>query len=130
MNRFNGNPIVEVLPTAKGWYRLHKGLTFWSEKYSRLIVVPAGFITDFASIPRFFWRILPPFGKYAAAAIVHDFLYATKPDWCNRKIADSIMLEANEVLDVKSWKRTTMYSVLRTCAGPAWKKSKPKIFDG
>jgi hypothetical protein len=25
-----------------------------------VIVVPAGFVTDFASIPRFLWAILPP----------------------------------------------------------------------
>lgn len=37
--------------------------------------VPANFETDLASIPRVFWSIYPPFGKYIRAAIVHDYLY-------------------------------------------------------
>jgi hypothetical protein len=38
--------------------------------------VPSGFCTDLASIPQFFWSFgLPHTGRYAYAAIVHDFLY-------------------------------------------------------
>lgn len=39
------------------------------------IVVPEGFITDFASIPRFLWSIYPPTGRYQEAAVIHDWLY-------------------------------------------------------
>ena len=41
---------------------------------SRFIVVPNGFKTDLASIPRVFWALFPPFGKYIRASIVHDYL--------------------------------------------------------
>ncbi len=37
--------------------------------------VPSGFVTDFASTPRFFWRLFPPTGKYGKAAVIHDYLY-------------------------------------------------------
>src|SRR4051812_48133804 len=37
--------------------------------------VPAGFITDFASIPEILWNILPPTGSYGKAAVIHDWLY-------------------------------------------------------
>lgn len=37
--------------------------------------VPKGFETDLTSVPRIFWSIYPPFGKYQTAAIVHDYLY-------------------------------------------------------
>ncbi len=40
-----------------------------------LITVPAGFITDLASVPRALWIIFPPFGKYTGAATIHDYLY-------------------------------------------------------
>lgn len=42
-----------------------------------VIIVPAGFITDFASIPRVFWSIpgFSPSGPLAVAAILHDFAY-------------------------------------------------------
>ena len=40
--------------------------------------VPTGFVTDLASIPRPFWSVFPKTGRYAYAAIVHDYLYWTQ----------------------------------------------------
>jgi hypothetical protein len=41
--------------------------------------VPAGIITDGASVPQFFWVAFPPFtGKYRAAAVVHDHYCQTR----------------------------------------------------
>lgn len=56
------------------------------------ILVPAGFRSDFATIPRFLWSIIPPDGTYTAAAVLHDFLYSENriPRW----VADSIFCEA------------------------------------
>src|SRR5690348_11529740 len=39
------------------------------------VKVPIGFVTDFASIPRVFWTMLPKDGLYTYPAIIHDFLY-------------------------------------------------------
>ena len=39
-----------------------------------LFVVPAGFPTDFATVPRVVVWLVPPFGRYTAAAILHDWL--------------------------------------------------------
>lgn len=36
--------------------------------------VPPGYLTDFASVPRLLWPIVPPYGTYTDAAIVHDWL--------------------------------------------------------
>lgn len=46
----------------------------------QIIVVPAGFKTDFASIPWGFRNLFPPLGKYSRAAVVHDFLYRVRGD--------------------------------------------------
>jgi len=43
------------------------------------VVVPFGFVTDLATIPRLFWSALRPDGNYAFAAIVHDYLYWVQP---------------------------------------------------
>ena len=40
------------------------------------IVVPSGFVTDLASVPRAMWAFIAPF-DVARAAIVHDLLYKT-----------------------------------------------------
>ncbi|MCZ2857183.1 DUF1353 domain-containing protein [Blastococcus sp. VKM Ac-2987] len=37
-------------------------------------VVPAGFVTDFATVPRAVVWLVPRFGRYTAAAILHDWL--------------------------------------------------------
>src|SRR4051812_29221534 len=52
-----------------------------------VVVVPAGFVTDFASTPRAIWAVLPPVGNYQLAAVVHDFLYWDQR--CTREQADN-----------------------------------------
>lgn len=77
-----------------------------------VLYVPAGFETDFASVPRFFWRILPPIGSYKAAAVVHDFLYAAGSK-VTRRLADAIFYEAMYAQGVSAWKRVAMYWAVR-----------------
>jgi hypothetical protein len=36
--------------------------------------VPAGYVTDFASVPRFLWWFTPQSGRWDSAAVVHDWL--------------------------------------------------------
>ena len=43
-------------------------LTYASAVLGGVLTVPAGFPTDFASIPRGLWNVLPPIGKYDAGA--------------------------------------------------------------
>jgi len=76
-----------------------------------IIKIPAGFITDFASTPRFLWSIFPPFGKYGKAAVLHDYLYGTQK--YSRKKCDKTFLEAMGVLKVPKWKRYMMYYAVR-----------------
>lgn len=82
------------------------------------VIVPVGFKTDFASIPRLFWRILPPIGIYGKAAVLHDYLYASQLS--TRKWADQIFLEAMTVLNVPTWKRQVMFRAVRTFGWLAW----------
>jgi hypothetical protein len=77
------------------------------------IAVPAGFVTDFASIPRFFWRILPPTGKYGKAAVVHDFIYRTPGVPLTRAEADQVFCDAMEDLGVGRVTRNVMFRAVR-----------------
>ena len=77
------------------------------------VLVPAGFVTDFASVPRFFWRLIPPTGKYTRAAVVHDFLYRTK-GLCTRSQADAVLFEAMKFpCHVGFFTRWTMWLAVR-----------------
>lgn len=76
-----------------------------------VIVVPSGFITDLTSIPRVFWNILPPNGKYAKAAIIHDYMYVNA--YKSKDYADKIFYDAMEVLGVPTWKKEVMYLAVK-----------------
>ncbi len=86
----------------------------------RVILVPKGFLTDFASVPRFLWRFLPPTGKYGKAAVIHDYLYRTQS--CSRAEADAVFLEAMTDLNVGFWRRHLMYWAVRLFGSRAYIK--------
>ena len=57
-------------------------------------VIPRGFESDGASVPRFFWRLVcPPLDHHAVrAGVAHDYIYREQPpDW-TRKEADKMFL--------------------------------------
>lgn len=88
-----------------------------------IITVPKGFITDFASTPRSFWSIFPPFGKYTAAAVIHDFLYSKYNNTgINRTLSDKIFLFIMRELGVNWLKRKIMYSAVRSFGELSWQK--------
>lgn len=76
-----------------------------------VIRIPAGWVTDLTSVPRALWAIYPPHGRYAKAAIVHDYLY----DFAigSKDYADQTFLEAMTVLEVSRITRTAMYWAVR-----------------
>lgn len=80
--------------------------------------IPVDFITDFASTPRFAWRIFPPWGPYAHAAAGHDLLYQTGA--VSRKEADQLFLEWMEQLKINWFTRTVMYRSVRLGGWRAW----------
>lgn len=85
-----------------------------------VITVPRGFKTDFASVPRIFWTIIPPDGNYTQCAVLHDYGYFTQKR--SRKEVDKIFLESMKVLGVPTWKRHTMYRAVRSFGWIPWRK--------
>ena len=75
------------------------------------IVIPAGFVTDFASIPRIFRAIHPVNGRHRKAAVVHDYLCRSIE--VKRKDADNVFLEAMKVCGVKGWRSRQMFLAVR-----------------
>ncbi|EAA7555622.1 DUF1353 domain-containing protein [Salmonella enterica] len=110
MSRFTTPAILEMLGHYN--WRVHEPFAFYlSDDNSDVISVPAGFVTDLATIPRIFWSVMPPDGKYAKAAIIHDYLYDNALR--TKKEADLIFLDGMTVLGVPKWKRTIMYWAVR-----------------
>ncbi|WP_433714787.1 DUF1353 domain-containing protein [Nocardia sp. CA-084685] len=63
-------PVVEELD-AKFW-RVVEPLVYHGA--TQEFVIPAGFRTDFASVPRALVWLIPRYGAYTRAAILHDYL--------------------------------------------------------
>lgn len=99
-------------------WELIEAFSYKSDQFDRVIDIPAGFMTDFASIPRVFWRILPPTGQYGKAAVVHDWLYRTGA--VTRAQADAIFLEGMLDLNVPNRTAQTMYWAVRLFGGRAY----------
>jgi hypothetical protein len=83
------------------------------------VVAPAGYVTDFASIPRAVHFIISPFGKHAEAAVIHDWLYAlgTPKDRKGRLVADKAFVKALRLLEVGFLTRQIMYWAVRIGGG-------------
>ncbi|EJJ3958770.1 DUF1353 domain-containing protein [Salmonella enterica subsp. enterica serovar Sandiego] len=101
---------------------------YLSDDNSDVIEVPAGFVTDLATIPRIFWTILPPDGKYAKAAIIHDWMYDNALR--TKKEADLIFLDGMTVLGVLKWKRTIMYWAVRLFGRGMYGKEQNTVING
>jgi len=88
-----------------------------------VIIVPKGFITDLASVPRILWVFFPPFGKYTRAAIIHDYLYSELNDtFINRYWADKIFIFIMKEHGVSTYRRVSMYRAVRMFGEPSWKR--------
>ncbi|KYM50763.1 hypothetical protein A2U11_08325 [Fusobacterium necrophorum subsp. funduliforme] len=108
------------LKNGKQWELLED---YYYEVNGYIIKVPKGFITDLASVPRAFWSIFPPAGKYTPAAIVHDYLYSEfNTTGINRTLADKVFLFIMKELGVGFLKRNVMYKAVRSFGKTSWKK--------
>ncbi len=110
MSQFTTPAILEMLDDYR--WRLVEPFRFYlSADTDDVIEVPAGNVTDLASVPRLLWALFPPNGRYAKAAIIHDYLYANALR--TKSAADRIFLDGMTVLGVPKWKRTVMYWAVR-----------------
>jgi hypothetical protein len=108
---FKSNLHAEQL-SGNAWM-LARGCGFMSYDTDTLVFIPAGFITDFASIPDALVSVFGrPSGEIAQPAVLHDYLYSRR-DIYSRKYADAMFLEALADKDVAWLKRHAMYIAVR-----------------
>lgn len=114
MSSFTSPAILEVLDNY--CFRVVDPFQFYrgeAVKPESTYTVPAGFVTDLASVPRILWTLLPPHGRYAKAAILHDYLLTlSRKRQLSRYEADIIFYEAMRVLNVPMWQAWLMYKAV------------------
>jgi hypothetical protein len=113
----------------------HPDVWYLDQPYTRetsigTVRVSMGFKWDGASVPRVLWNIIPPWGSYSGAALVHDWLYRRHRlrSVTNREItkeeADRVFYEL--MLEDGVWKirAYTMWLAVALCGRKAWSQNK------
>lgn len=101
-----------------GQWRLTAPLVYRSDVAGCTFTVPAGFVTDFASVPRIPIVYDLCGDTSTKAAVVHDFLYTTHP--CDRATADAVLREASALTGVPAWRRWLIWAGVRLGGGSHW----------
>lgn len=101
-------------------YTLASALVYYSARLATTITVPAGFVTDFASIPWLVQWLIPKEGRYNRAAVVHDWLYTTGE--YPRDMADYVLSEAMAAASVDPDRAEVIYAGVRVGGWYAWRK--------
>lgn len=110
-HKANGHPIFKLLV----------GIKFFCPN-GYIIYIPAGFLFDGASIPKFAWSIVgTPGGRYLFAALIHDWLYMSRA--FKRKDADKLFLRIMERLEIGCFGRHVMYNAVRAFGHDAFFES-------
>jgi hypothetical protein len=143
-DRFGGKLVLVLLDnkyrpsTHKGrsLWGLHDPLTYRPSNAEHAITVRPGFVTDLVSVPRFAWSVMPPDGPAVKAAVIHDFLYATRgtgawkrhpsgvarPEPYSRAEADWILRDALKNRGVGVIRRNIIWAAVRMFGARGWGK--------
>ena len=118
LSRLAVSLVNDAANDGRGSWQLLESLVFSSNKLARCLTVPAGFITDFASVPRI-PGIFDVYGDRAhRASAVHDYLYASHI--VDRDTADGLFLEMMLDTGVPADIAQTMYEGVRHFGQSHW----------
>jgi hypothetical protein len=93
-------------------------LVYESDLLQKHVVVPAGFVSDFASVARLPLMFLLAGDEAHEAAVIHDYLYSKQE--VSRSVADAVFREAMAVTGEPAWRRFLMWSGVRLGGWIAW----------
>ena len=92
-------------------------------RYKNLLIVPQGFQSDGASVPRFFWRLVFPKGdeKAIRAGFAHDYIYREHPEGWSKAEADFMFYELLLEDGTPKWRAWLAYKGVDWFGFLAWK---------
>jgi hypothetical protein len=110
---FTGSVVVREVEDHDGsTWQLVEPLAYQGR--DEMLVVPAGFETDFASVPTAFTWLIPRYGRYTKAAILHDWLCRRAERGEFRWVdADGVFRRVMRELGVPVLRRWLMWAAVR-----------------
>jgi hypothetical protein len=112
---------LEALSNRPGWWVLLDDL-IWKEGAS-YIIVPAGFMTDLASVPPPFRNVLNINGRSRSPAVLHDYAY--RAGHRSRQGADDLFRRALEA-EGMGFMRHVYWAGVRLGGWLAWSKHRER----
>ena len=119
LSRFIAWPLTVEYVDGRRW-RVHQDIGYRTGA-GEVSTVRAGFVFDFASVPRILWPLAAPAGDghnlYGLAAAWHDWLYAHHKiggRLITRREADALFLEIMLYVGVRPWLARSMFRAVRT----------------
>ncbi len=111
---------LNVTRFADAFWYLGRGIEWTPGAGQQLpaVYVPAGFVTDFASIPRALWIALPRDGDYVWPAVVHDYLYWYQTT--TKDTADDIFNAAMVDFKIPALDRIAIYQGVHQAGTSSW----------
>lgn len=111
-------------PGVQLW-ELREEFAFYSDSLGQRITVPAGFITNLASIPKAVQNIIANDDpRIEMPSVIHDYCYTVQT--VSREQADKVIREGMELQGAGAFIRQSVYLALRAFGGAAWDKNTPK----
>ena len=104
---------LQVEQITEDDWRLLAPLRFYSVVLGRMLEIPAGFVTDFASVPRLPFIYWFTGGKADAPAVLHDYFYRTGTEEVSREQADAVLAEAMDTRGYWRIRTWTMWAGVR-----------------
>ena len=109
--KFDATLLDEKTRDGRRLWRLNSQLVYYSALLNVVLTVPAGFVTDLESCPRYpvvYWLV----GDLVQEpACLHDWLYSTAP--FSRLTCDQILREASIAMKTKPWQADVIYAGVR-----------------
>ena len=92
----------------------------------RSFLIPRGFESDGASVPRLFWRVVFPNSDSHAttAGICHDYIYRTQPEGWTREEADRMFLALLVEFGTPVRRALAAYHAVRLFGWIAWRENR------
>ena len=110
-------PAMEVFAEGQH-FRLIRPLVVRFGEGADSLVIPAGFVSDLASIPLVAQSLISKLGPHIRPAIVHDYLYWTQS--CSRHEADAIFSKLMEDLGTPLLTRWALSFAVANFGKKAW----------
>lgn len=108
-------------------FKLLDDLTFVIGNHT--VIVPKGFITDFASVPKKLWGLVGPYGRHTKAAVLHDWLYSSQSkENFSKEVADRLFLLFMEYLAVPKKDKFLLFNGVDKFGKPFFQKKEAEVW--